>query len=44
MHDQSEPTRTEKELVPEHQQEHGALPGAGHEEPALLPDEELDDA
>jgi hypothetical protein len=44
MHDQPEPTRTEEEQVPEHQDEHEAMRGAGHEEPAELPAEELHDA
>jgi hypothetical protein len=34
MHDQPEPTREEEEQVPERQEEHEAMRGPGHEDPA----------
>jgi hypothetical protein len=33
MHDQPEPTTEEEEQVPEEQEDHEAMRGAGHEDP-----------
>jgi hypothetical protein len=46
MQDQPEPTREEEDQVPQRQEEHEAMRGAGHDEPpdVAQSDEEIHDA